>query len=364
MFLSVNHYGDNSSTYILSQTIKRNDELQASISWQLGSGTTSSTLAGLGNNRQFALQLSYKMDENKVYQTNVNAILNRLDLSSKGLAQLSSVAQEIYKAVTEMVTSENEGDFNSGGSSSTATANLSAIKQALNTVDNMGGYVFANGDGRQIPIPGTGPLDETPLAKKINSIVSDMLAGKITASEAITQATKASSDIDLSIFDPTLSSLSPKEARGTRKDIVVGDRDERYTAGIVATEGDDDPSDTTTGSPIKDLIRDTMLISAVGTHTMTEPGMLDLAKLVQTSMKKTSDKLINMEATTGSDINAMKAQQGFLKSTHLMLTDYMSDTISSDPTALALQSDNLKAQLQVSFTLISKMKDFSLANYI
>ncbi|MDF7673484.1 hypothetical protein PT277_10180 [Acetobacteraceae bacterium ESL0709] len=371
MSLSINQFGANSVNYILSQSIKQNEESQASISWQLGSGTISSTIEGLGDNRQFALHLSMQMAENKAYRENVSSILNRLNLSSGGLKQLSQVAHEMYKTATEMLAVENQGDSDLSGSSSTAKSDLDSIKQALNTVDNTGGYVFSGGDARQIPIPTKGPLSDTPLAHKINDIVSDMLAGHISASDAFKQATAAASDNNqpngtppgYSIFDPTLS-VSPAEAYQSRKNVTIGDRGETWTAGAVATEGQSTPSDTSTGSPIRDLIRNTMLISALGQHKMTDPGVLDLVKQIQQSTSQNSDELINMESATGSDQTALKNQQGALKSINTMLASYMSENISSNPAALALKSDNLRAQLQVSFTLISKMKEFSLANYI
>lgn len=365
MSMSISHYGANSVNYILSQTIKQNEESQASVSWQIGSGTISSTIEGLGDNRQFALQLSSQMAANDAYQSNVSSLLSRLDLSAKGLKQLSSVAQDIYTTTTEMLAVENQGNSSSAAASSTATSDLGVIKQALNTVDNTGGYVFTGGDGRQIPLPQSGPLSDTPLAKKINDLVSDMIAGRMTAQEVFTKATQLSSDnsAEISLFDPTLS-LSPSDARKSRKEVVIGDRDETWTGGAVATEGNEAPSDTTTGSPIRDLIRNTMLVSALGSHKMTEPGMEDLVKQIQSSSHTTSNHIIDMEAATGSDQNALKSQSGALKSVGLMLTNYMGDNINADPAALALRSDNLRAQLQVSFTLISKMKDLSLANYI
>ncbi|QHI96515.1 flagellar biosynthesis protein FlgL (plasmid) [Aristophania vespae] len=362
MSLTIGRYGATGTNSILSQGIKRIEDEQESVAWQTANGTISPSLAGLGDKRDIALKLSPKMDAIKGYQANISSVQNRLSVSANSLKQLTDLAQNLNKMLIQMQTISDTGSGSAHGTAVTARSGLDILKQALNATDGVG-YIFSGANERAKTIPSTESLADSKLAKTIADYVNNLTDDNV--SEVIAAATKAAADnsSDLTVFNQSIS-VSAKEASSLRKSVIIGDNAQSTTTGVVATEGDQASDDTTTGSPIRDLMRDMMIVASLSDKTLASPGVSKLVNKLQRSVKDTANKLVNLETTNGAHQNDLKAQQGTLQSVGTMLTTYMGDTIQPDMGALSIKTNDLKVQLEASFLLINKMKNLTLANYI
>lgn len=361
MSMSVGQYGASGAELILNAGIKQIEAAQSDVAWQSSQGTISSSIAGLGSNRQAALTLSPKLSELNSYQNNISIVQNRLSLGSTAFTQITDLAQSLNTMLLNMTSSEGGSTTATNAAADSAQKGLSTLGTILNTSDGSS-FLFAGHDTAAAPVTSPSGLSSSTLAQTISKQLSGLTD---TNSDTIfQQATTASADNStaMSVFSPALS-VSANDATTLRATAVIGPNDNIITTAPVATEGDQ-ASATSTGSPIRDLMRDMMLMSGMKGMSTTTPGFTKLVTQMHSSLSQTINQLIDMNTSMGVTQNTLSRQKGIFSSVTLMVKTQLSNNLDANLAEVATRSSDLNLQLKASFSLIADTKNMSLADYL
>ncbi|MCX5618067.1 flagellar biosynthesis protein FlgL [Bombella sp. TMW 2.2543] len=361
MSMTVGQYGAAGANLILNAGIKQIQSQQSLIAWQTSQGTSSSSIAGLDDDGQTALSLSPKLAALNSYQDNLSSIQNRLSLSSTALKQITDLAQSLNTQLLGMLSSEGSSTTSTNAAAGSAQNGLSSLGTILNTTDG-NGFIFAGHSPSNPPVTSPSTLYNSQLAHTISGLVSGLTDSN--SSTILSQATSASADnsAGMSVFSSTLS-LPADQARGMRASAITGPDDGNMTVGIVATEGEA-ASSTSTGSPIRDLMRDMMVMSSMKGMSNTTPGFTSLVRQLHDSLGQTTNQLIDMNSGIGVTQNTLTRQQGIFSSLQLTIKEQLSTNLNVNLADVASRSSDLSLQLKASFSLIADTKTMSLADYI
>lgn len=362
MSLSVGQYGASGMSQILSDGIQQIRDQQQLNSWQATQGTISSSIAGLGDNRGATLALSPKLAQLADYQTNMSSVQSRLSISSKAIEQVTNIAQSFSSQMLGLQSTLGSKAQPLNATISNANSSLSTIGNILNTSDGMG-YIFSGTAENEPTVPSPNQLSDSPLAKSISKIVSGLSGNNVD--DIFKQATAAAADnnASMSVFSPSIST-SAENATAMRRQVVTGPTSASTSAnGVVATEGGQ-ASDTSTGSPIRDMMRDMMIVSSMKGMSSTTPGFTELAKKLQASFTDSSSRLIDMNTSIGVEQNNIKSQQKTFTSVQTSLQTQMSTNVDADMAVVATQASDLSTRLKASYSLIAKTKGMTLADYM
>lgn len=361
MSMTVGQYGLSGANNILNQAVSSMEAEQAKLAWQSSNGTISQDLSGIGSNLQSTLSLSPKVDEISGYQNNISSALSRLQLSSDSLTQMTTIAQNLSSQVLSMLSTTGSTKTQTLAASQSAQNGLASFGTILNTTDG-NGYIFAGQDSNTPPVTSPSSIANGALATKIQSIVSNLNSGNAT--DILKQATEAASDNSshMSIFSSSMS-VSPTIANGKSNQIIIGSNGQSVAAGPTATSGSL-PTVLSTGSPIRDVMRDMMILSSVKGMTNATPGFSDLMQQLHQSLESATNKIIDMNSSIGVTQQSLNRQKGAYTSLTLMVKSQLSNNLDADMASVATQSSDLNVRLKASFMLIADSKDLSLANYI
>lgn len=362
MSMNVGQYGAAGTGLILNSGIKQMQSEQSLIAWQTSQGTVSSSISDLGSDQQTTLSLSPKLAELGAYQNNISSIQNRLSLSSTALKQITDLAQSLNTKLLGMMSSEGSLTSTTNAAAESARIGLTNLGSILNTSDG-NGYIFAGHATFTPPVATPSTLSDSPLAQTISGLVSGL--NDSNSDTIFSKATAASADnsADMSVFSSTLS-LSADQATYQRASDIIGPDRETLNVGIVATEGSSAPSSTSTGSPIRDLMRDMMIMSSMKGMTSTTPGFSTLVRQLHNSLTDTTSQLIDMNTTIGVTQNTLTSRQGIYSSVQLSIKEQLSNNLNVNLAEVATRSSDLSLQLKASFSLIADMKNMSLADYL
>ncbi|ACI53204.1 putative flagellar hook-associated protein [Gluconacetobacter diazotrophicus PA1 5] len=358
MSTTIGQYGNFGSSLILSAGIDAMTQEQQTISWETSTDTLSETYAGLGQARSAAISLAPQITQVAAWQTNVTNAQNSLSVQADALTQIVSLAQSLSTSLIGVTGTTTDSAVTA--TAGEATTALSELATVLNTSDGSG-YVFAGKDSTEPPIEDTASVTSGTLATQIASIVSSL--GSSDASTVIEQATTAAADntAGTSVFSSQLS-VSGDAATALQKSVVTGSNTSTEV-GIVATQGTA-ASLTSTGSPIRDLMRDMMIVSGTSGMSSTTSGYSDLVSQVYSSLQTTISQLTDMESSVGTTQDNLTANATLLTSMNTALTGQLGDARDADLAAVAVQSSSLDTSLKASYMLVSDMKSLTLANYI
>lgn len=361
MSLSIGQYGASGINQILNSGIQDIQNQQQINSWQATQGTVSDSIAGLGNNRRAALATSPKIAEISDYQSNINSVQKRLSMSADTMKQITSLAQDLSTQVLSLSSTSGSSPVPLDATTKNARSAMDTLGNILNTSDGMG-YIFSGSSENEPTIPSPNHLADSPLATSIAKTVSGLSDNN--AADILKSATSAAADNSpsMSVFSSSLST-SATDAKAHRRAVVIGADAATTTNGIVATEGEK-ASDTSTGSPIRDLMRDLMVVSSLKGMDSSKPGFQSLVKQLHTSLTSTSNHLINMSSSIGVQQNSLTRQQASLTSVQTMFKQQMSANIDVDLASVATQTSDLSTRLKASFSLIAKTKNMTLADYM
>lgn len=363
MSTSIGQYGDAGASLILAAGIKNMAQTQETLSWETSAGTLSETYAGLGSNRTSALDITPQITQVEAWQTNVSSAQSSLTISASAVQQIVSLAQTLDSNILSI-----SGTTQSSSVSTVATeakTALTDLASTLNTSDGTG-YVFAGQDTNVPPVKDTSSISSGTLATEIASIVSTLSTAG--ASSVMQGATDAASDntSSVSVFSSNLS-VSATDASKLQKSVLTGSNT-TADLGIVATQATGGTSSTstspTTGSPIRDLMRDMMVVSSMSGMDSSTTGYADLVSQLHSSLQSTISELTNTESSIGVTQDSLTSRSTMLSSMKSMLETQLSTARDADIAAVATQTSALNTRLQASYTLVSDMKNMSLANYI
>lgn len=361
MSMNVSQYGAAGANLILNTGIRQIESEQTDIAWQTSQGTTSSSISGLGSDRQTILSLSPKLAELTGYQSNLSSVQNRLSLSSTALKQVTDLAQSLNSQLLSMLSSEGGEKASTTTAADSARTGLGSLGTILNTSDGSS-FIFAGQNTSTAPVTSPSTLNDSTLAHTISQIVSGLKDGN--SETVFSQATAASADnsASMSVFSQALS--QPAEQAGAlQASAIIGPDGSTVQTGPVATQGGQ-ASSTSTGSPIRDLMRDMMIMTSMKGMDTTTPGFTNLVRQLHTSLGTTANQLIDMNTSVGVTQNTLTRQQGIYSSLQLMVKEQLSNGLNVNLAEVATRSSDLSLQLKASFSLIADMKNMSLADYL
>lgn len=367
MSTSIGQYGASAASLVLSAGVQELTNAQTTLAWQQSSnGIISETFAGLGASRSNVFELTPKITQVAAWQTNITHAQNSLSVTATALKQIVTLAQSM--AANLLSIAGTAGTSTVSTISTEASSTLSQIATVLN-VSNGTGYAFAGQVSTEPPIQDPSSVASGGTSTKVADTLSQLTSGA-SVDSILQQATTLMNE-DSSIFSNTISTASSTDgtaslntAQTQQTSTITGDGTSS-TYGVVATQGKtSDVSSTSTGSPIKDLMRDMMLISGMNGMSSTSTGYSNLVSQLHTSLVNTTNQLINMETTVGAQQNALTARATLLTNTTTALKTQLENARTTDIAQVALQSTNVQTSLKASFMLIADMKDMTLANYL
>ncbi|KXV75297.1 hypothetical protein AD953_08060 [Acetobacter malorum] len=372
MSTSVGQFGSSGASIILSAGVQKLTQAQSQISWQTSSGTIGETFADIGPSRTTALSLAPKISQVTTWQSNITQAQTGLKVTASALQQIASIAQNLATNLLSMSGTSGSTGTATDAYAAQAQSALTELTSALNTSDGTS-YVFAGTSAREKPTSDIDSVANGNLASQIANAMSKLTSSN--AANVMTQMTSASST-DTSVFSSNLTGASdPTQPEDTAKNnLQLASSSQRATIissgetmqiGVVATQGNtSDVSDTSTGSPIKDLMRDLMAVSSMSGMSSSTPGYSDIVKQLHSSLTNTVSQIINMETKIGTQQNVLTARASLLSSMQTSLQNQLSNAKSVDPAQVAIHSQDVSTSLKASFILISDMKDMSLAKYL
>lgn len=368
MSTSVGQFGSSGASVILNASIQKLTQAQSQIAWQTSTQTIGETFADLGTNRATALSLAPKISQVTSWQNNITQAQSSLKITASALQQIASLAQNMATNLLSMSGTLGSSATATDAYAAQAQSALTELTSALNTSDGTS-YVFAGKASNEKPLQGNASLSDSTLASTIASTVKSLTSSN--ASSIMKSVTSATND-DTSIFastlyasgNPATTTQNLQQAASTQRYTVISSG-ETMQIGAVATQGNaSDASPTSTGSPIKDLMRDLMVVSSMSGMSSDTSGYADLVKQLHASLTTTVSQITNMETTIGTQQNTLTARASLLASMQTSLQTQLSNARSVAVAQVAIHSQDVNASLKASFILISDMKDMSLANYI
>ena len=360
MSTTIGQYGGDGISLILSSAIDNITLQQQQNSWQTSAGTLAETYAGVGDSRQTAISLNPKITQVASWQSNITNTQTNLSITDTTMKQIVSLAQTLSTNLTSVT----------GTSSATSVATvveqakglLSELGSALNTQSGSA-YIFAGQDATEAPITDVNNLGSSTLATSIASAVSSLDASNVDTVLANVTTAATSNAAGTSVFSSNLSQ-SATTAASLKASVVMSTSTTKV--GLVATQNSTTSaaSSTSTGSPIRDLMSDLMVVASMGGMSSETAGYTDLVTKLNSSLNTTIGQLTDMEAQVGVQQSALTTRSTMLTSVTTMLTTQLGNAREADAASAITTATTLKTQLEASFTLVADMKNMSLASYL
>ncbi|GBR44544.1 flagellin [Neokomagataea thailandica] len=328
----------------------RQDVLQAEVS----TGVRAQDYAGLGASRTQALALQPAMTQVAAWTTNVQEAQAQLSSSQNALKQISDMSSQFTKTIETLVGTPSASSLEAVSQS--ARDSLTVLGNALNTKYGEH-YIFSGNTGEP---PVNGDLYSSNMSKDIASIVSSLgeQGGQGVLQLSLQQASAAGKN---SPFSQALSS-APQDVAGRANQVQTGPSGTQIV-GWVATQGGV-PSAETTGSPIRDLMRNLMVVSSLGHVSVGSDGYKSLIAGIQVSNNTVNTGLANAAADMGIQQNTLTIQSSFLTQMNSSLMSQLGQAKDADIAMVSTQLTDTQNQLKASYSLIADMKGMMLANYI
>ncbi|MCH4089930.1 flagellin [Acetobacter sp.] len=368
MSTSVGLYGASGTAYVLQQAVSTLTDKQTALVSQATTGVVSDTYAGLGDQRGQALSLQPQITAISTWQTSITGAQTNLSVTAGALTQIVALNTTLQNDLLSLKGTLGQDTLATVAES--AKTALSELGDYLNTKGS-NGYVFAGTDVNNAPVSDTGDLASSTLATATSDAVSqlDTLGASSVFATATSYAasggtyTDASgATVSLSVFSSALST-DPSSAKSLETKAVVG-QSSVVNVGMVATEGTTSADSTTTGSAIRDLMRNLMIVASLGSADTSSSSFSDLVTQLTTSTASVGTTLSNQQSAVGLMQNSLTAQSTNLSTMSSMLTSQLADIKEVDIAAVSVQTGNVQDQLLASYTLISDLKSMTLANYI
>ncbi|GBQ24216.1 flagellar hook-associated protein FlgL [Acetobacter estunensis NRIC 0472] len=366
MSTSVGLYGASGASYVLDQAIDRLGDQETDLTAQATSGMKSSSYAGLdSSSRTAALDLSPQITAISTWQTSISSAQTTLTVTQSALTQISSIATTLSTNLLSL-----QGNLGQDEVDTIATSAKSALDTLGNLLNTQSGadYVFAGTNSYTAPVTGTSGLSSSDLAQSISTLVSNMGTSSDDAATVLQQATSDASgtgdSASLSVFSSALS-VSADSAKNLTSKAVVGNGD-TVDVGMVATQSTEgmSASDTSTGSPIRDLMRNLMIVASLGDVSTSSSSFSSLVSSLKSSTSDIGTSLLAEEGSLGLQQTQLTSQSTLLTTMSTMLSTQLGNAREADPATVSVQLSAVQDQLQASYTLISDLKSMTLANYI
>lgn len=392
MGTSIGQYGDNGASLILNAGLRDIEMAQAEVAFQASSGVNSETFAGMDpTSRNAVITITPKITEIESDKTNLHAAKARLTVTEGALKNIAGLAQNMAASILDISRTSAE-PTNITDAAIEAKSAIQNIGSYLNTSTG-DSYVFSGRNYKHPPIPHPHKIADSPLASDIANYMQHAVDNNVDPGKAFQQATKFF-DLELNnhnnkgIFnsflyaspskasDPNGNAQANLDLAENSRNIINSGSGDDFSYGIVATQSQGTtPSlsdqitpnrmpKASTGSPIKDLFRDLMMIQGMKNSSPNGSQYMKFMHSMHESLVRTSNSIINMESAVGYKQDAIDQRQDNLNLTETALQVQLSKARDVDPAQLAVKSQGLQLSLKASFMLISQMRNMSLANYI
>ncbi|MDF3625069.1 flagellin [Brytella acorum] len=329
---------------------------QQALQTQVATGVASDTYAGLGVNRVQALALQPALTQISAWSSNVTSAQNTLTTTQTALSGISDIAASLSKSLQNI-----SGTANSASVAAVvqeAQQDLASLGGLLNTKSG-NSYVLAGRQSTVAPVTSSN-LATSELATSITNVVKAL--GSTSADDVLTatQSLAATTSAD-SPFSANLS-VNGTEASSLTSVVQIG-QGEWISVGTTATAGTAG-TDSSTGSPIRDLMRNLMVVASLGSTT---PGTAEYKNLIQgltTSNGDVTSQLSDLSANLGVTQNRLSFQSSSLSQMQTALRTQLGNAKNVDYATVSTQLSAVKAQLQASYSVIADMKSLTLAQFI
>ncbi|MEJ5142585.1 flagellin [Gluconobacter albidus] len=344
-------FGGISSQLLLG--VQNLSQAKDSLQLQATTGVMASSYADLGSSRTQALALQPAITQVAAWNSNVTNAQTTLTTTQSSLSQISTIAQDLTSSLSTL---------GSTLSYSTVTTAASAAQSALASLGNLlntrqgDSYVFAGQQNTTAPVStdlGTSDL-ATQIAQAVSQLGSDGAQSVLDTTENLASNTAAGQP-----FSATLST-SPDQAQQQNTRVVVG-QSETVSVGMVATQG---ATSTSTTSPIRDLMRNLMVVASLGSSSTSTTDYASLISGLQSSMNTVTSGLGTMSGLLGVQQNSLTNQTAMLTQMSSALTTQLGQVKDADLAQVSTQVTDTNNQLQASYSLIADMKGMTLASYL
>ncbi|GBQ65693.1 flagellar hook-associated protein FlgL [Ameyamaea chiangmaiensis NBRC 103196] len=354
----VGQYGTSGTSLILDRAISTLSLQQQALQNETASGTVSDTYAGLGNSAAQVLNIKQQVSQVSAWQANVTTAQTNLTTSVNAVNEIASLASSLTTTLTTLQTTPTHSTV--AIAASTAKSALATLQGLLNT-QNGSTYVLGGANGGTPVIAAGVDLADGSLAKAISASVAQVSDTGTDAVLAQTLSFAADNSAALSPFSAILS-VAPQTAAGMQADVSISQSSMTAT-GFVATQGGT-ASDTSTGSAMRDLIRNLMVVASLGSVSATTSQFSSLVTGVLQSNASVVSSLNETQGQLGVQQNALSTRAATLTQLSTALSSQYSTLVDADLATVSTQLSQTQLQLQASYTLVADMKGLSLANYI
>lgn len=338
-------------TLNLTSLSQKKDGLQA----QASTGVLSDSYAGLGNSRAQALALQPAITQISAWSGNITTVQNRLTTTQSVLNQISTIASDLNETLSTLAGSMSSSTI--GTVAQQAKTALTSLGNLLNTQQG-DSYIFSGLESSEAPV--SGDPGNSDLASSISQAVNQL--GTADASSVLSSTLAlAGNTAENQPFSASLST-DPTTASVQNLQIVTG-KNETATAGIVATQGSAS-SGSSTGSPIRDLMRNLMVVAGLGSVDSGGANYTQLIQGLQDTNTAAIDGLSDMSGVLGVQQNSLTTQSAMLEQMKSALTTQLGTTKDADLAQVSVQINDTNNQLQASYSIIADMKGMTLASYL
>ncbi|EHH67679.1 flagellin [Gluconobacter morbifer] len=330
---------------------------QSSLQGQTSTGVTADSYAGLGSARTQALALQPAITRISSWSGNVTAAQNKLTSTQTALSQISDIASDLTSTLGVLSSTSSISTQSVVTASAQAKNALSTLTGLLNTQQG-DTYVFAGQQSSVAPVSEN--LEGSDLYTQVENAVSQL--GTKDASAVLSQATTCAANTKPdSPFSASLST-DPVSAANENQKIVMG-QNETVSVGLVATQGEA-ASALSTGSPVRDLVRNLMMVASLGTTDTGSRDYTDIIQDLQTSTQNVTSSLADMSGVMGVQQDSLTTHSSLLSQMSSALTTQLGNTKDADLAQVSTQFTDTNNQLQASYSIIADMKSMTLASYL
>ena len=342
----------------MASALDRLNDQNASIQGAIDSGVVADSYAGLGAQRYQSLSLQPEITRVDAWQQNVTTAQTNLSISQTALTQIASIGTALKTSLISL-----QGDRSSTTINAAASQAKLALSQLASLANTKGssGYVFAGTHADTAPVTDPDNIATSTMVTSIAASVSTVGTNGDTATVAATVAAAADNTAGKSVFSTALS-VDPVASGASARRVMVGPSDQVST-GFVLTQGST-ASGSSTGSSIRDLMRELAVVAALPSADSSGAGYASLIDDTATSVTATNNAITQTQSELGQAQNDLTSQQTSLSTLSSALTKQLGTAKDSDSAALSTALSNNKAQLTAAYTLIADMKGLSLASYL
>jgi len=354
----INQFGSAGASIYLNRALDTLTSQQTALEAEATSGVVTTSYSGFGSNTATVLALQGQASQIDAWQGNITTAQSTLSVTATTLDSIASIASSLTTTLTELTGTASQSQISLAANS--ARSELNSLQSLLNT--QVGGRsILAGQDATNTVVNADSPLSESALATNIANAVANLSTEGSAAVMSQTIALAADNNPDISPFSSSLS-LSGTSASGLSSRIALG-QGAMTNVGVVATAGTGATS-SSTGSPIRDLMRNLMVVASLGS---TDAGSDTVSSLAQGLLQSSSGVVTGlgaMQGQVGLMQDDLSTRATALTQMSTSLTTQYSALTNADLASVATALSQTQTQLQASYSLIADMKGMTLANYI